>query len=159
MAEADRFQVLDADNVTDHPRCHQLLQLLGVAGVAQHVRDGEDDAVRLHCRHDLLALLRRGGHRLLEQEIVAQSGKGNRRLGMQRIGRGDDDGIGEAGAEQSAPVRHHILGRNLMRLGQAGAIGGAGFGHTHHLRLIGMQAGVFGIALAALTGADDEQPR
>ena len=100
-----------------------------------------------------------GRHRLLQQERVTQPGEGNGRLGVQRIGGRDDDGIGEAGAEQGAPVRHHILGRNLMRLGQAGAIGGAGFGHTHHLRLIGMQAGVFGIALAALTGADDEQPR
>ena len=78
---------------------------------------------------------------------------------MQRIGRGDDDGIRKAGAEQIAPVGHHDSWRHLMRLGQARAIGVARFGHAHHLRLIGMEAGVVGIALAALARADDEQPR
>ena len=140
-----------------NPDITSCLQLLGVAGIAQHVRDCENDAARPHGGHDLLALLGGGRHRLFQHERVTQLGERHGRLGVQRIGRGDDGRIGEPGAEQRAPVRRHVCGWNLMRLGQAGAVGGAGFGHTHHLRLIRMQAGVFGIALATLASADDQQ--
>lgn len=90
---ADRLQVLDADDLADPAGVEQRLQRAGIRRVAQHVADREDRVRALGSGHDRPAVVLGDGHRLLQQDVVAQLGEAHRGLDMIGVLRRDDHGV------------------------------------------------------------------
>ena len=158
MPEADRLEVLDADDLADRARAQQPLDELRVRRVAEHVGHGGDDARALHRLRDPHALLLGRRERLLDQQRVALRGERQRGLGVVAVERGDDRGVGDrAGALGVAPVGEAPLGRDAVRVADPVAVGGARLGHGDDARPVGMAPRPVRERRAARAAADDQE--
>lgn len=158
VPEPHRLQMLDAGDLAQPAGVHDGLDLFGVCGIAQHVADGEHRVARLRRGDDLPALRRGGRHGLLQQDVVAARDKGQRGAGVQRIGGGDDDRIGETGPVGGLPPVGEDVGRGDVVPGdQRRAVRFPRLGHAHDLRLVGAPGRVFGVVGPAAPRAEDQK--
>ena len=74
---ADVLGVVDGDHVPDGAALDDLLDLDDWREVSEDVADGQVDPAALTGRRDLPAVGLRHRHRLLQQDVVAELGKGH----------------------------------------------------------------------------------
>src|ERR671910_2676611 len=158
VEEPDRLQVLDRDHLAQAPGVHHLLHQGRVGGVAQDVADREDHPGPLHRPDDAPAVGLGGGHRLLQEHVVAELGEGDRRVGVHRVLGADQDGVGHL-----APGGQLLPGGDVRPVGEAVPGGEAaaphllGLGHGHHPGPVRVGQRPVAVGVPAVAGAEDGQ--
>ncbi len=114
----DRLEMLDADDLPDRTRLHQLAHAHEIGRVAQHVTHADDPAGLLRQCQDIPALLLGRRDRLLEQYVVTEPQRRHRGPVVQVIGRADDDRVRELRAleyvlpgDDAVPLWNRVLRR------------------------------------------------
>ena len=150
--------MLDRDDVADAAGVDEPLHDARVGRVAQDVADGEDVAVPPHLGDDAPARLGRRGHRLLEEDVVAERRERLHARLVVGVLRADGDAIRDAargGGLLPRPEdelrRDAVLARHLFAMEVARLRDG------DDPRLAGDLLREIGVDEAAAAGADDEE--
>lgn len=153
----DGLHVLDARDAAEAARVDDLLELAEVGRVAEDVADGDDAAPRDGAVEDGPALVPALGDDFFEEEVVVEAEASHGRAVMQVVRCRDDQGVGELGDLEGVFPGHPLaLGRDAVEIAEVRAAVGDGLGDADDLELIGELAGVGGIDVAAVAGAEDD---
>src|SRR5690606_34633138 len=109
----DVLRELYVPHRAEAPLIGELLDPTEERRVAQHVRDEDTIAIRVLEVEELEAVGEVCGDRLLEEHVVAVSSDGTTHIEVRRVGRADEDDIGEPGdREQLVDVGKSTLRRD-----------------------------------------------
>ena len=155
MRVLNRLHVLNADQIADCTRLHDLTQCLKIGRIAQNVAHGDNAVVFFCLCEDGLALLLRLCHRLFEQYVVTHGKCSHARLVVQEIGSGYNDGIGELFARKDlVEIAEAVLFRYFVSFGNRIAAQRVDVRYADDLHRIGIRSGIAGISLTATAGTD-----
>ncbi len=155
---ADGLEVLDADHIADAARIDYGLERLSVGCIAEYVTDGEDPVVGKGRLDDPPAVRLVGSHGLLEHDVVAHVGEGDRGVGMHRVLCGDDNAVSELRpGGDLAPVGEDAVWGDPMLCGDTVAVEITRLRDTDDPHLVGVLESVTGIPGPAATTAYHDQ--
>jgi hypothetical protein len=120
--------------------------------------DRQHHAVALGGLSDPAAILFVGRHGLFKQNVVAQLGKGQRRLDMHRVLGRNNHRIGKARTgSEFAPIGHGVFHGEIVFFRDALAMNRTRLGHAHNPRQIGPLNSILGITRTAPPGTNNQQ--
>ena len=121
MGILDRFHVLDADHVPDHPAPDGGPQGQEIRRIAEHMADADDPAGLQGLVADGLALFLGLGDRLFQQDVIAQVQGLHAGLVMAVVRGGDDHDIREflSAGEYFPEMAETHLGGHAMGIAEA----------------------------------------
>ena len=93
MPVADRFKVLDGNDLTDLAGFEDLFESFGIGGITQNMADSKHDTGFFHRGDDPFAGFGSGSHGFFQQDMVAEFSTGDSRSFVHAILGTDRHGI------------------------------------------------------------------
>jgi hypothetical protein len=156
VPEPDRLEPLNTHHVTNRTTGEQFLEPGRIVGVAQDVTDPKEAPAGFGRGNNRAAAVRVRSHRLLEQDMVAQTGENLGGFPVECVLIGDDDHVrNPALVGEFTPIVDNETPGNSVLSGDPVPVEVARVGNGHHLRKTRILEDKLSVAAPTASGTDN----